>query len=431
MNYIEALEYTHSFLKFGIKPGLERTENLLKMLGEPQKNLKFIHIAGTNGKGSVANMSEAILRYAGYKTGLYISPYVVDFRERIQVCGEMIPQESFANLMSKIKTAVDSITDEALVPTEFELITAAAMLYFAEQKCDVVVLETGMGGRFDATNVIEKPLACVITAMSMDHMAVLGDTIEKITAEKAGIIKNGCPVVVYPKQPDGVMKVINETAAEKNSTVIVPNLNGINVLKKDLRATSFYYNWEGFAVAMPGEHQIYNAITAVEAVKASGLPVRQAHLFKGVYFTRFAGRFEKICENPLVYIDGAHNRAGIDALTDTVKQYMADKKVIAVMGILKDKEYLYGINKIAEISEKMYITEPKNDRALSASEASKIAKQVNSSVTECDSITEAVEKALTAAAELGEDAVVICTGSLYLISEIRSILTKNITTNQK
>jgi len=267
--------------------------------------------------------------------------------------------------------------------------------------------------------------------MSMDHMAVLGDTIEKITAEKAGIIKNGCPVVVYPKQPDGVMKVINETAAEKNSTVIVPNLNGINVLKKDLRATSFYYNWEGYAVAMPGEHQIYNAITAVEAVKASGLKVRQAHLFKGVYFTRFAGRFEKICENPLVYIDGAHNRAGIDALTDTVKQYMADKKVIAVMGILKDKEYLYGINKIAEISEKMYITEPKNDRALSASEASKIAKQVNGSVTECDSITEAVEKALTAAAELGEDAVVICTGSLYLISEIRSILTKNITTNQK
>ena len=288
MNYNEALNYIHSLLVFGSKPGLERISELLNKLGNPQDDLKFIHVAGTNGKGSVCTMLSNIYMKAGLKTGLYTSPYVVDFRERIQFNGEYIEKDILAELCKQVKNT-------NVVVTEFEFITAMAMLYFKYKKCDIVILETGLGGRFDATNVIKENLASVITRIDFDHTAYLGDTLEKIAMEKSGIIKNG-PTICYPLQE----KQAEETIKAYSKKFVLPNTDNLEILNSDDFGNRFIYNNEEYKTTLSGEHQIYNALTVIETVKTAGVSVSQNHITEGIASASIPARLEVISEKPLV-----------------------------------------------------------------------------------------------------------------------------------
>lgn len=260
MNYNETLSYIHSLNKFGSVLGLERITKLLDKLGNPEKELKFIHVAGTNGKGSTCTMLSSVYIDAGLKTGLYTSPYVIDFRERIQVNGKFIEKECLTVLSDKIK-------ETGVVVTEFEFITALAFLYFKEQKCDIVILEVGMGGRFDATNAIENPLCSVITRIDLDHTDYLGDTIEKIAFEKCGIIKKGSPTISYPIQEYGSLTTIQN----RSEKLIVPDINSLRILSSDINGNRFIYKDTEYYTRLVGKHQIYNALTVIETVREVGL----------------------------------------------------------------------------------------------------------------------------------------------------------------
>ena len=311
MNYEEALSYIHSLLVFGSQPGLERISELLEKLGNPQNKLKFIHVAGTNGKGSTCTMLSSVYKQAGYKTGLYTSPYIVDFRERMQIGGEYIPQDTLARLTKRVK-------DTGVVVTEFEFITALAMLWFLEENCDIVILEVGLGGRFDATNIIKAPLCSVIMKIDYDHTAILGDTIEQITAEKCGIIKDNAPTVSYPLQEPAALNVI----VEHNAHTVVPNLNNLEIVSSGIKGNSFIYNGAEYSTKLIGQHQVYNAITAIEAVNAAGLKVSQADIVTGIKNAQIPARMELISENPLVFLDGAHNPNGAEAISAFMEKYM-------------------------------------------------------------------------------------------------------------
>ncbi|HRT82772.1 MAG TPA: Mur ligase family protein, partial [Oscillospiraceae bacterium] len=266
MTYNEALAYISSFEAFGIRPGLERIEALCKALNNPQDRLKFIHVAGTNGKGSTSTLIANSLAGSGHKVGLFTSPYVVDFRERFSINGEMISKTELAALVDDIKPKVDELAPN-LIPTEFELITALAFLYFYLNNCDYVVLEVGLGGRFDSTNIIKRPLVSVITSVSKDHMAVLGDTIEKIAFEKAGIIKPNVPVVLYPLQAAEAYEVITEVAKYQKSDLFIPSLEELSIIDQSIFGSNFSYKNVIYSLALMGEHMIYNAITALTALE--------------------------------------------------------------------------------------------------------------------------------------------------------------------
>jgi dihydrofolate synthase/folylpolyglutamate synthase len=307
MSYKETLEYIHSVCWKGSRPGLERTEELLSMMGNPQNNLKYIHVAGTNGKGSVSAMLHAVLKGAGYKTGLYISPFIIDFCERIQINGEFIPRDTLCSLAEKvIETEIEL--------TEFEFITAMAFLYFSEQKCDIVIVETGLGGRLDATNSLTNVVANVITKIGFDHTAVLGDTIEQITNEKCGIIKN-CPVITTPYQPQEALEIIREY------NPIIPDIAELKVVKSDIFGNEFIYKGEIFKTILSGEYQIENALVVIETLKALGVESRI--IGEGMEKTFFPARMEIISKNPIVVLDGAHNIDGAECLAREMEKYKA------------------------------------------------------------------------------------------------------------
>ncbi|MBR5496002.1 MAG: bifunctional folylpolyglutamate synthase/dihydrofolate synthase, partial [Oscillospiraceae bacterium] len=339
MTYTQALEYIHSFDKFGSKLGLERILKLLDLMGNPQKSLKFVHIAGTNGKGSTTMMCANVLKESGYKVGTYISPFVLEFRERIQICGQMIPQTDLAQLVEQIAPLVKKLNDDGDVLTEFEIVTCIALLYFCNQKCDVVCMEVGLGGRFDATNVIENPLVSVITSISLDHTQILGDTTDKIAFEKCGIIKQNCPCVTYPCQDIDALATIMEQCQAKNSTLVMPSKNAIEILQSDLSGNRFIYDETEFKTSLLGNHQIYNAVTAIETLKQlvyKGFNITKQSLLRGIENTTFPARCEILQKSPLVILDGAHNESGIKTLTALIDDM--GTKVNVIMGILKDKE---------------------------------------------------------------------------------------------
>lgn len=403
-----AEKYIHSLLKFGVKPGLQRIFALCKALGNPQEEMKFIHVAGTNGKGSVCNMLSNIYISAGYRVGLFTSPYILDFRERIQVDGEMIPVDDLERITEIVKNASESFEDK---PTEFEFITAMAFLYFKEQNCDIVVLETGLGGRLDSTNIIKAPLCSVLTSISYDHMNILGDTLEEIAAEKCGIIKEKCPVVLYPLQEETVTKLVKITAAEKQSTLTIPTLP--KVLCENIRGTDIEYGTLKIHIPMVGKHQIYNTVTAVKTAQLMGIDNK--YIVDGVEKTKVAARVEVLSENPLIIIDGGHNESGADALKYALESFV-DKKIIAVSAMMKDKEFNKFLERIAPLCETFIATELKdNPRCLKAQELHRDASKYTNAVVEAEP-ERAAELAKHFAGK--NKAIVIC-GSLYLASEIR------------
>ena len=416
MNYEEALEYIHGISWTFCKPGLERISALCKALGDPQKKLKFIHIAGTNGKGSTSAMLESVLRESGYKTGLFTSPYIRTFNERMRVDGENISDRELAEITEYVRPFADAMTDK---PTEFELISAIAFEYFSRNNCDVVVLEAGMGGRLDSTNVIDSALLSIITGIALDHTAFLGDTVEKIAAEKAGIIKYGCPVL-FGGEDEAAERVILERAAEMNAPFSRVDRSSLTLHSQTLDGTVFDFGgYKNMQIRMLGSYQPRNAATvlsAIDILKERGFSIPDSAISRGLDATRWQARFEVISNDPLVIFDGAHNPEGIAAAVESIRHYFGDKRVYVLTGVLRDKDYNIIASDISKVASRTFTLTPDNPRALSAEEYAEVLKEKGVEAMPYPDI----ESALSAAREAAKrDGVpLICMGSLYLYSSI-------------
>ena len=407
MNYDDALNYIHSLLVFGSQPGLERITELLCKLGNPQDELKYIHVAGTNGKGSACNMLCEVYKKAGLKVGLYTSPYIVDFRERIQINGEYIPKKDLCRLCEQIK-------DTDVFVTEFEFITALAFLWFKEQNCDIVILEVGLGGRFDATNVIKKPLCSVIMKIDFDHTAILGNTISEITMEKCGIIKGGSKVISYPLQYKEALDEIKN----HSESLLLPDTSELSVISTSIEGNTFIYKGEKYKTRLVGRHQVYNAVTVIETVNSAGIPVSKSQLIDGLASAVVPARLELMSIKPLVLLDGAHNPNGADALSSFMENY--NGQIVAVVGMMADKNCEAVLKKVLKYcSGVITVTVNENPRTISAGDLADIAKKY------CDDVVTArdYDNAITLASEKskGENPIFVF-GSLYLASAIREKL---------
>ena len=416
MNCSQAIQYVHSLERFGIKPGLERVSLLCEKLGNPQDKLKFIHVAGTNGKRSVCTVCSRILTESGFRTGLYTSPYVIDFRERIQIDGEMIAPADLARCVDKAKRASE---ENNITVTEFEFITAAAFLYFSEMHCDYVVLEVGLGGRFDATNIIKNPLVSVITSVSLDHTGVLGDTVAKIAYEKAGIIKPGCPAVTYPKQNPEALEVIESTCRSAGSTLTVPQTDSVEILSESLRGTVFSYLGSEYSLPLAGEHMVYNAVTAIEAVKTilpgAGDETLRAALKKSAMPARLEF-FDLKCS---VILDGGHNEEGAAALRNFTGKCVTGGKITAVCSIMSDKDYEKYLDTVLPLADRVIATQADVPRALDAHALAECAEKICNDVSEIPDAVSAVKYALDTADD--DETVLVC-GSFYFAGEVRGYL---------
>lgn len=422
MNCAQAIEYIHSLEKFGIKPGLERIKALCEILGNPQDKLKVIHVAGTNGKGSTSTMISNILIKNGYKTGLYISPYVSDFRERIQFNGNMIEHSELAYCVEKVKEAVEILQQKGEQTTEFEALTATAFVYFERKKCDFVVLEVGLGGRFDATNIIKAPFVSVITSVSLDHTAILGDTVEKIAFEKCGIIKFGAESVVYPFQQSGAMKVIEESCSKKCNSLRIPDINKLHIGKESIEGTYAEYDGIEFLMPLAGKHMVYNAVTAIEAIRSLsrfGIIIPDEIIVSGIASSVMPARMELIRKKPVIILDGGHNEGCANALADYIRKHLSDKRIIMVSSMMEDKDYNAYLRIVAPFASIFVATKADVPRALSSDELCENAKAF---CNDCYSIPDPL-KAIRVAANVTEndDALIIC-GSFYLAGEIRENL---------
>ncbi len=414
MNYLESRQYIDSALKFGIKLGLERIERVLDLMGNPQEKLKIIHVAGTNGKGSVCTMLSGGLTSAGYKVGLFTSPYIVDFRERFMVSGQKISEDHFAQEATKLKALVEQMEREGFEPlTEFEMITAIAYSYFLKMGCDYCVIEVGLGGRYDSTNVIKSPLMSIITSISLDHTNILGGTLEEIAKEKGGIIKENAPLILYPKMDLGAKIVLEGIAKEKNVQVICPDDIKISNVDVSENGTKFVINGQSIHLKLVGNHQIYNFLCVYKAMELLG--VDREKFLSGVQATTFVGRFQKIKDNPAFFVDGGHNIDGVEKTCETMDTVFKDKKIIVIMGMMRDKDTLSCVSKIAKRAHTFIGVTVNNERSATASEICKIAKIYCQNVVEAPNVEWGVKRAITLA---NEDFCIIGCGSLYLLGDI-------------
>ena len=417
MTYKQALKYIHSLNRFGIKPGLERINALLNELENPHLELNCVHVAGTNGKGSTSTALSNILIESGEKTGLFISPFVIDFRERIQINGEYISESDLVRLTEKISLIVPKVEKEVDDNiTEFEFITALMFTYFKEQNCDTVVLEVGLGGSLDSTNVIKKPLVSVITKIALDHVAVLGDTIEKIAYQKCGIIKENCPVITSSLQNPMALDVIKMVSCEKNSSLSIADASSVKNLKAMPFGSEFNYKDIKVEVNLPGSHQVENMVTVIEAALCLGCTAEQ--IVRGIAKTRFPARLEVISKSPLVIIDGAHNENGADVLADYLDKN--NLTPVTILGMMSDKNCDAVIKKIASRSKAVYTVKVEgNPRAQSAEALAKTAKEYCAEAFANSDYEVALLSAANKSKELSVP-LLIC-GSLYLASDIREM----------
>ena len=419
MNVNEAIEYIHSVCWKGTVPGLSRTQELLAKMGNPEKKLKFIHIAGTNGKGSTAAMSASILQQAGYKVGLYTSPYIYRFHERMQVNGVEISDEDLAAVTEYVRPLAQSMTES---PTEFELVCCIAFEYFLRQNCDIVVLEVGMGGTWDATNVIETPEVAVITNIGLDHTDVLGSTLEEIAATKAGIFKNNGQAVIYRGIPS-VEKVFEDICAERNVQLKKADFDSLNLISHGLEGQTFDCgNRKALQLPLLGVHQLKNAavvLSIMDTLMEKGWKITEDHIREGLRVVRWPGRFDIVCRDPLFIIDGGHNPQCIEALVVNIRDYLKDKKVIALTGVLADKDYADMYKPVMSYVQEFVCVTPPNPRKLEAAELASHLMSVGAKATACDSIEEGVRKARQLA---GDSGVVLCFGSLYTIGATKEAL---------
>ena len=424
MNYQDALAYIHSVSGHFCKPGLERITALCDALGHPERDLRFIHVGGTNGKGSFCAMTESILRAAGYRTGLYTSPYIKDFNERMRVNGKNISDEELVELTALVRPIAERMEDK---PTEFELITAIAFLYFKRHNCDVIILEVGLGGRLDSTNIIESPLLSVVTGIDFDHTDLLGDTIEKIATEKSGIIKAGCPVLYGGTDPTA-RATLSEIAKQRNAGFHTVDHNSLKINRFSTEGTNFDFgSLTSIELPLLGSYQPRNAatvLTAIEILNQTGaLNVSESAIRQGLATVTWHARFEKLHDrDPLVFFDGSHNPQGITAATETVKAYFGDQKVVILTGVMRDKNYDVMIRSIGEIAHRVITVTPSNPRALSAEEYAAHFRAQGIVAQDCVSVEEGARTAITCAKE--SNTPLVCLGSLYLYGELTDAIEK-------
>ncbi len=416
MNYDESLEYIHSISWCFCKPGLERIGELCAKLGDPQDGLKFIHVAGTNGKGSFCSMLTEILVASGLRVGTYTSPYIRFFNERMQINGTPISDGELADITTYVRPFAESMSDS---PTEFELITAVAFEYFSRNRCDVVVLEAGMGGRLDSTNIIKTPVLSVITGIALDHTAFLGDTHEKIAAEKAGIIKRGIPCI-FGGTHEGACEVIRHKAAQLDSDFSAVDYARLCVKDATLDGTEFDFGeWKNMHISLLGLYQPRNAavvLTAVENLRKEGFDIPDIAVRDGFSKARWQARFEIIENLPLTIFDGAHNPEGVTSAVESIKYYFGDKRVYVLTGVLKDKDYEYISAKISEVASRAFTMTPDNPRALEAAEYAKCLSKHGVCAESFDSLESAYKSARAAAHADGVP--LVCLGSLYTYAEL-------------
>ncbi len=419
MNINEVLDYIHSVCWKGMMPGLGRTLELLEKMGNPHKDLKFVHIAGTNGKGSTAAMTASILRKAGYRTALYTSPYIYQFGERMQVDGELIPDDELIEITEYIKPLADTMAE---TPTEFELITCIAFEFFKRRKCDIVVLEVGLGGLLDATNVIPCPEVAVITNIGLDHTDILGNTLEEIAFNKAGIIKENGHAVIYRGTP-GVEAVFENTCREKNTQLKKANFEGLKLKSHDLFEQVFDCgDYKDLHLPLLGDHQLHNAavvLAVAETLQEIGWKISKENIYDGIRDVSWPGRFDIVCRDPLFIIDGGHNPQCLEALVKNIQDYLTDRRVIALTGVLADKDYGDMYKPVMPYIEQFVCVTPPNPRRLIATELAAHLQNVGAKAVACETIPEGVKKAMELA---GTDGVVLCFGSLYTIGDIRNAL---------
>ena len=412
MNFNESVEYIHSLLAFGIKPGLERISMLLDLLDNPQDKLQFVHVAGTNGKGSTSTMISNMLIASGKKTGLFTSPYVIDFCERIQINGVNVDKNIFAECVSEVREKIEELNKKNIIITEFEAITVSAFLCFLKAECEYVVLEVGLGGRFDATNVIKKPEAVVITSISLDHIAILGDTISKIAFEKCGIIKDNAPVITSANQQDDALKVISETCKNKNCNLIITDPHKTEILDDSIFGTLFAYNDNVYKTRLTGNHQIENTVNAIECAKVLGLS--NLAIAQGIENTRMIARMEIIGENPLIIRDGGHNEGCANALHDFLTKYSV-QNINMLIGLMADKDCESYVSKIAPLCNSVVTVTPSNPRALDSEKLKKIAEKYCKNTKSINNPKEGYKYILS---NTKKDETILVCGSFYMMSDI-------------
>lgn len=435
MNYFEARQFIENIsVQKGSVFGTDAIKLLLNEMGDPQASLKVIHVAGTNGKGSIISYISSILIEAGYKVGTYNSPSVFEYLEMIRINGEYISTEDYAKGISRIAAIYEKlVSDGKLLPTAFELETALAFEYFKDKKCDIVIVETGMGGRLDGTNVCDKVLVSVIASISYDHMTFLGETIEEIAYEKAGIIKSGCPVVVY-NQSENVLEVIKEQANKTDSKMFVTT-KPYNIRQKktgsrfDYKSIVNDVEYSNLNINLLGEIQIENACVALEIVeilRCMGYNISEQNTIQGLDKASWPGRFEKIIDKPLVYIDGAHNPGAVEKLHNTITQYFDNYKKIFIMGVFKDKDFEKELEYVIDDAEFVITVTPKNARALDAEKLAKTINDKRNVASVARNMEQAVDIAVRKYEELGENTVIIAFGSLSYLKDIKDAFFNNL-----
>lgn len=416
MTAAEAIKYIEKGIWSTTRLGLERTYELLELLGNPQKQLKFIHVAGSNGKGSTCAMLDEILRRAGYRTGLYTSPYILSFCERMQVNGEDIPGERLAEITERVKELAESMKDH---PSQFEMVTAIAIEYFYESQCDIVVLEVGMGGATDSTNAIDAPEVAVITNIGLEHTEYLGDTLEKISAVKGGIIKSGCHAVCYDGAPE-VSRTIADICEEKQIPLTQLDFSNLEAISQSLEGQEFCWKGETFRMKLTGPHQLCNAavvLETVECLRARGWKISDEAVRAGLENVSWPARMEVLGKNPLMIVDGGHNPQCTQMLKESLHQLLPGRKVVFLTGVLADKDYPQIMELLMPLAQEFVCLTPVNDRALPAEKLAEYLRSYGAKAVACKTIEDGI---LTARAAAGDDGVVVGFGSLYLAGVVRN-----------
>ena len=420
MNYEQALEYIHGRPRPGSRDGLKRISALMEKMGNPHKKLKYVHIAGSNGKGSTAAMCESILRRAGFKTGLFMSPFVFDFRERMQINGGFASEERICQALEDIMPHLTQMSGQGMECTEFDVVTAMAIRLFADEKCDIVVLEVGIGGLLDRTNIIDAPEVAAICSISLEHTQILGGTIPEIAAHKAGIIKPGCRVAAYCDMVPEAGKVILETCARFGIAPNFGDMGSLEILSSGLGGSRIVYKGEEYAIPLMGLHQGYNAVTAISAMeelRLAGWKIPQSALVEGLAGVEVVGRLQTVRNQPLCIIDGAHNPEKVRSLCAAVDSLFPGRPLIAVMGMMSNKDYEKCIPQIASRASVFFAaSSDMESRALPAAEVAKIASRFCGDVRVCESPFEAGR---LAAIEAGESGLALACGSIYIIGDAK------------